>query len=377
MKKVIVLGMLLLGCVAANMAYSQIIVELTSPVNGQKFGDCSDVPLAVNLDVQSGGVKDVRYYANGIQKGFNRKTPYDDVWEGAPNCIYEIYAKVTDSDGNEFYSESVYITVGENYVDHNICVNGEFSCGLSDWSLQRNEGAAATVEVDSMLWLSEGAGIIINIENGGSANWHVQLQQNFQLISGHSYEYQFMAEATEAKTIDVAFQQKADPYETYHNQAVTVDGANIYGPYTFDCTVDQDAAQFKFNVGGNTTPIMIDGVMIIDEFVSGVREITYKNGKTAETYVMSHNYPNPFNPETTIQYELSDAASVTIALFDIQGRQIRTLVSDAKSAGTHEVKWNGQDELGNRMPSGMYIYRVTAEMNHKTHQFSRKMLLVE
>ena len=382
MKKSTLLLILLLSCVAVHMAYSQITVELTSPTNSQKFGDCSDVPLSVNLDIQSGEIKDVRYYANGGQVGFNRKDPYNDDWEGAPNSIYEIWAKATDTDGNEFFSPSVFITVGTNAIEHNICVNGEFTCltksgGAAGWGIQTNDVASASYSVEEDLWLSEGRGVLITIEDGGSANWHVQFQQNFNIQAGHSYEVRFMAEAPEAKAIDVAFQEKVDPYTTYSNTGITVSDPDVYGPITFDATVDQPAGQFKFNIGGNTIPIYIDGVEILDEFISGVKETKYVDGKTVETYLLSQNYPNPFNPETTIQYEISHASPVNLTIYDVQGREVVNLVNEMKSAGAYEVKWNGKDANGNRMASGMYIYKITAKMNNKTQQFSRKILLVE
>jgi tetratricopeptide (TPR) repeat protein len=70
------------------------------------------------------------------------------------------------------------------------------------------------------------------------------------------------------------------------------------------------------------------------------------------------NYPNPFNPETEIQYALPEAGKVSIKIYDIQGREVQTLVETSQPAGVHTIKWNGQDQNGLNVASGMYFYRI-------------------
>ena len=71
------------------------------------------------------------------------------------------------------------------------------------------------------------------------------------------------------------------------------------------------------------------------------------------SYLTAHNYPNPFNPVTTINYSIPAAGSVKVAIYDITGREIATLVNGFQSAGSYAVAWNG---LG--QSSGIYFYRV-------------------
>ena len=65
------------------------------------------------------------------------------------------------------------------------------------------------------------------------------------------------------------------------------------------------------------------------------------------------NYPNPFNPQTTIRYETMQSQRVKIEVFDITGRLLATLVNKKQLSGKHEIKWNASD-----LPSGVYAYRV-------------------
>jgi hypothetical protein len=69
-------------------------------------------------------------------------------------------------------------------------------------------------------------------------------------------------------------------------------------------------------------------------------------------------YPNPFNPSTTIRFTAPEAASVTLQIFNIRGELVRTLVDRDFNAGVHEQRWNGRDDFGRRVASGVYFYRL-------------------
>ena len=88
---------------------------------------------------------------------------------------------------------------------------------------------------------------------------------------------------------------------------------------------------------------------------------------------LKDNFPNPFNPRTTISFDLPEDIVVSLKIFDLSGRKIRTLVNEPKSAGTHQVVWNGQDDHGNSVASGLYVYRIQAG----DFVQSRKMLFMK
>ena len=72
-----------------------------------------------------------------------------------------------------------------------------------------------------------------------------------------------------------------------------------------------------------------------------------------ESFQLEQNYPNPFNPITTIGYALSETAPIKLALYDMQGKEIRVFVDGVQSAGTYEIRLDASD-----LPSGMYLYRL-------------------
>ena len=78
----------------------------------------------------------------------------------------------------------------------------------------------------------------------------------------------------------------------------------------------------------------------------------------AESLSMLNNFPNPFNPTTTIEYETLEASEVKLMVTDIQGHHIRTLVSESKAAGRYTVQWNGIDSEGTQVGTGIYFARI-------------------
>ena len=91
-------------------------------------------------------------------------------------------------------------------------------------------------------------------------------------------------------------------------------------------------------------------------------------------YVLHDNFPNPFNPETQIRFSLGGRENVKLVIYDIMGRQVRTLANgDSFNSGFHVLNWDGRDNIGEKVASGMYIYRI------KAGDFiaDKKMLLVK
>ncbi len=71
--------------------------------------------------------------------------------------------------------------------------------------------------------------------------------------------------------------------------------------------------------------------------------------------ILFPNYPNPFNPQTQLQFSLPERALVTLEIYNLQGQQIRALVTQTDPAGTHAVSWDGRDDLGHEVASGVYF----------------------
>jgi len=87
------------------------------------------------------------------------------------------------------------------------------------------------------------------------------------------------------------------------------------------------------------------------------------DGSTASLpteFGLKQNYPNPFNPQTNIDFMVPQTSNVTIEIFNILGQKVRSLLSEEKAAGTYSVRWDGANENGQNVPSGVYFYRMVA-----------------
>jgi hypothetical protein len=89
-------------------------------------------------------------------------------------------------------------------------------------------------------------------------------------------------------------------------------------------------------------------------------------------YALQQNYPNPFNPSTNVRFEVKSTGRVRIDIYNTLGQKVRTLVNDVRSAGKYSVNWNGINDVGDRVASGIYIYKMVAGDFVQT----RKMILL-
>jgi hypothetical protein len=95
---------------------------------------------------------------------------------------------------------------------------------------------------------------------------------------------------------------------------------------------------------------------------------------------ISSNYPNPFNISTVVVYRVANLgpqpAEIRIDIYDVVGRKVRTLVNERKEAGEHRISWDGKDDWGNRLSSGVYFARISQwglELSGKP----RKLMLIK
>lgn len=98
-----------------------------------------------------------------------------------------------------------------------------------------------------------------------------------------------------------------------------------------------------------------------------------ENGQLANSYRLEQNYPNPFNPETHISYYLPKTSIVDLNIYNMLGQRIRTLVHQVQNAGSYTVQWDGKNDFGAPVASGVYLYNLTAGKFKE----SRRMVLLK
>ncbi len=110
------------------------------------------------------------------------------------------------------------------------------------------------------------------------------------------------------------------------------------------------------------------------DLATGVQSADRPTASVPNNFIVAQNYPNPFNPQTTIQFTLPSTANVSISVYDMNGRLVKTLVNNERlAAGTHSVNWTGTNENGDIVSSGMYLYVI----DNGTARISKQMILLK
>jgi hypothetical protein len=118
----------------------------------------------------------------------------------------------------------------------------------------------------------------------------------------------------------------------------------------------------------------IDDLKIYNYAQSGITSVDGPAyGTTPWTFELYQNYPNPFNPSTRITFQIPKAAQTSLVIYDILGRQVRTLVNEQLHAGSHIKAWDGRNDTGLNVATGVYIYKLTSGDLTK----AQKMLLLK
>ncbi|MGC9364591.1 MAG: carboxypeptidase regulatory-like domain-containing protein [Fidelibacterota bacterium] len=121
------------------------------------------------------------------------------------------------------------------------------------------------------------------------------------------------------------------------------------------------ATDFGQNESAQSEPVTVNAIVAIDQ-----------QAEIPTEFALKPNYPNPFNPETTIEFALPKTSKVTLTIYNLTGQLVQQLVQDEFSAGYQKVVWDGKDYRGHAVGSGVYIYTLKAGDFHQT----RKMILM-
>jgi len=113
------------------------------------------------------------------------------------------------------------------------------------------------------------------------------------------------------------------------------------------------------------------------ELVSNLTTSVYNEpvASIADEFQLSSNYPNPFNPTTTIAYTVPQTSEVSLIVYNMLGQPVRTLINGQLSSGRYEQQWDGRDESGRAVPSGVYFYDLSARNGSEAFHQSKKMVL--
>ncbi len=241
----------------------------------------------------------------------------------------------------------------------NMVINGDFSTGISAWSWQLNDPAKAEFRVRS--------GVAqIRIIDGGANDHDIHIRQNgMPLTNGRTYLFEFDAWADAARIIEAKVGQDEDPWINYSKigyTALTAREKRFSFEFAMNDASDTNA-RIVFNCGSDANNVYIDNVslkMVTDSDVQTARSIP-------SAFQLYQNVPNPFNPTTTIAFDLPTSEHTKIDVFNMLGRHVKSVIDDNVMAGHHVVQFDASE-----LSSGVYVYRIVTP----SFQHSKKMLLI-
>jgi parallel beta-helix repeat protein len=294
----------------------------------------------------------------------------------SPSALYYSYASMHKNFLGNWYDD--YDTTGQDLdgdgvgadpydLDTYPLMLGSDHYGLQAWWLDEND----EMFVDDQ---GQDPG---SVPIGGERGFHVW-------YSGEpaAGDLNFPGDVGQTWTGQIVFTVAPDSGETFTIEPGIWDGASFTpgGPVA-TVTADGDYRAFAFETdnvpftvpGGCHVAVRVTNLSLNDHSVLtggawsyltcpegsspiGVKEFSRTPGQTLD--LLSRNAPNPFSSRTTIHYEMPRAAHVTLEIYDLTGRLVRTLVDEHKQAGSHSSSWAGENFRGQEVRSGVYFYRV-------------------
>lgn len=281
----------------------------------------------------------------------------------------------------------------------------QYNSGYSSYALQdpgtQQQWAGLVFDTEEVVEVTRGEHVsITGLVTDYDPDWLFKFGGNTRLINAQVTLVETLNEpdATVVSCEDV--HQTADEIESYEGVLVKLNNVTISSVNDFDWSItdesgfqtliDDDMATFGADnfMGTLVEGQELDHVMGIFNYSYGTYKVQIRDvadlGQTVGIdddvqvnpydYALHDNFPNPFNPETQIRFSIGSQEDVKLIVYDVVGRQVRTLIKgSAYDPGFHVVNWNGLDNQGQKVPSGLYIYRIKAG----SFIADKKMLLVK
>ena len=146
---------------------------------------------------------------------------------------------------------------------------------------------------------------------------------------------------------------------------------NVFATLQF--TINETFIGTETTVSMNQIRFNENAVIVNGASATLTQVLTVDKNVNPDIFALHQNYPNPFNPTTTLRYDLPKDAKVSIMIYDLMGRQVKTLINTQQNAGFKSVIWDAKNNLGQPVSAGMYLYRISAGDFHSV----KKMVLLK
>jgi len=213
---------------------------------------------------------------------------------------------------------------------------------------------------------------------GGDASVRINFKPQTRFAFFTRYRVSGTVQGDEGETIvglSIALTNQADGGYSPADIIITEDGTFSFtvppGMYIISITKQSETGNITYT---HPDEIHVTDADILNILVNLPAYLAQNNQDIAPVFTMLHgNYPNPFNPSTTISFSLAEESHVAIDIYNIKGQKVKTLTNENYTSGRHILVWNGDDNYGNTVSSGIYFYQMTAAK----YQNVRKMVIMK
>ena len=332
------------GVNAWEIQLSQTNLELKSgQTYNASFWAKSETNSAITVSVIN--ASNFNLYASQTFQLTNTWTQYNFSFMAQANVIASFNIDMGGHTG-QYYFDNFQLTIPYPETNNQV-INADFSAGDSAWVF--NTFSPATAQ-DSVI---DGE-YTVSITNGGVNPWDVYVgQAGFNIEKGKEYTVSFDAYAAAPREIFPLVGKNSDPWTVYDNEDLLL--LTNRKTYTFSFIMNETTdtqARFGFDIGTSSEDVFLDNVFLSE---GNWPTIVSKQITSPRSFRLYHNRPNPFNPLTTIEFELSEPSFVSLKIYDMNGKLVETLLEEDLIAGVHQLYWNGSENA-----SGVYFCKLTA-----------------
>jgi beta-glucanase (GH16 family) len=226
--------------------------------------------------------------------------------------------------------------------------NADFSAGDSAWIFNTFYPAIAKGSVKDGEYA-------VSITNGGENAWDIHVgQAGFNIEKGEQYTVSFDAYAAAPREILPLVGKNSDPWTVYNDYETVLLSTNREN-YTFSFIMNKatdSEARLGFDIGLSSDDVFFDNVFLRKGSWPGT--VIKQISSSPRSILLFQNFPNPFNPLTTIEFELSETCIVSLKIYNVHGKLVKTLLENDTVAGVHQLQWNGSE-----CASGVYCCQLS------------------
>jgi subtilisin family serine protease len=286
---------------------------------------------------------------------------------------YTVTLTARNALGVDGETKTAYVTASAAPNTWTVITSSNFETGLDQYA----DGGADMARYNGTAYAHLGRGALNIQDNSGAASsFYHTAGQNVATYSDLRVSFWFKAvsmepgedfwvqyfDGTAWRTV-ATYAAGADfANDAFVNKVVSIPRASYVYPANAKL-------RFLCDAGDNNDDVYIDEILF-EGYTGGAKALEAGVAYEPVPIVLdlAQNCPNPFNPRTTIAYTLPTAGLVSLRIFDIRGHLVRTLVDGQMLAGRHEVVWQAEDDRGNRVASGMYLYRLRTADDVRTQR---------